>query len=148
MQALVKILPQDVVAAFPDAGLEAYPTGDVLEAARAAVLDAIAALRWQAISTGFVFAGAPLALDDRTQGRIANAVAGLERLPAAATVEWEVSRGVFATFDLSTLQALGAAAFSHVQACFAASRPMMEAAVAAADLDTLAAIDLETGWPS
>ena len=43
---------------------------------------------------------------------------------------------------------LGAAAFSHVQACFAASRPMMEAAVAAADLDTLAAIDLETGWPS
>ena len=33
------------MAAFPDAGLEAYPTGDVLEAARAAVLDAIAALR-------------------------------------------------------------------------------------------------------
>lgn len=133
---------------FASAELDQYPTTDDLEAtARAHMLDLIAARRWVAIRDGFTFGGSPVTLDDRAQARIDTAIAGLKRQPSGATVEWEVARGVFQTMDLATLEALGDAAFAHVQACFSNSKPMMQAATDAADIAALNAIDLEAGWP-
>lgn len=138
-------LPERLIGVFP--GLDDFPTGDVLEAARDHLLEHIAALRWDAIQNNFSFNGTSVKLDDRAQARMDSAVAGLSRQPEGSEIVWEVSRGVFVTMGMTALEAFGDAAFAHIQACFAYSKPMMEDVKQAADLEALRAIDLTAGWP-
>jgi hypothetical protein len=63
------------------------------------------------------------------------------------SIDWEAQPGVFAALDLDTLEAVGKAIGAHVQACFSRSKQLCEAAMAAADAEELAAVDIEAGWP-
>ncbi len=108
-------------------------------------LEDLAIQRKEAVKT-FTFAGQPLRLDTQTEDAISKAKAGLERNPTSV-IDWEISRGVFVTFDLATILALADAAFAHVQACFSRVRVLtgeIQDATTAAELN---AIDLTSGWP-
>jgi len=137
-------LPERLIAEFD--GLDAYPTGDLLEGAKAHMLGRLSARREQA-ETAFSYGGVPVKLDEGTTARLAAASAGLARRPSGETVDWQLARGVFQALDLAALEAFGDAAFAHVQACFANARTLAEAINAAADLDALREIDLDAGWP-
>ncbi len=66
----------------------------------------------------------------------------LARQPAGTTVAWEIADGVYIDMDLATLQAMGDAAFAHIQACFANSKALTASQAAGSPYD------LESGWPT
>lgn len=118
----------------------------VLDRAKVARIDVVSALRKSAIMDGFSFDGMPLRLDVDTENALVKAHAALSRQPEGAAIDWEVSRGVFMTFDLATVGAISDAAFAHVQAAFTNARRLTTLINAAEDLDALADVDLESGW--
>lgn len=113
-----------------------------VEAARAQRLAELSQRRAQA-ERAFSWAGGALMLDEDTQGRIAGAILGLQ-LTRQPSVRWQVRRGVFVDLSAEQLNALGAAAFAHVQACFAHAEAL---SLALARAEDPAAVDLEQGWP-
>ena len=119
------------------------PTLDDLKALK---LEALAARR-KVASQNFTFAGMPLKLDPDTENAISKAIMSLARQPEGTVINWEVSRGVIVPFDLVTLEAIGDAAFVHVQACFTNVAAITALIVAAADAEALDAVNLDTGWP-
>ena len=95
----------------------------------------------------FTFAGANITLDEGTQSRIDAALNGLERSPVGTTTPWQVSQSTFIEFDVTSMQALALAAFSHVKGCFENSKMISLAIASATTLEELDQIDLELGWP-
>lgn len=109
-------------------------------------IEAVAMLRKGAIIDGFSFNGLPIKLDPDTENALVKAHAALNRQPEGAVIDWEVTRGVFMTFDLATIGALSDAAFQHVQAAFTNARRLTDMIQAAPDLEALNAIALDDGW--
>lgn len=99
-------------------------------------------IRELAISNRFKFGDYFVRLNDQTQGRIGDAIQGLELTGSDATIDWQMSAGVFVTMDVATLKTFGSAAFWHMQDCFAYSRTLTD--LINADTPDL---DLEAGWP-
>lgn len=130
------------IITHPDGTVEIIADPRPIEVQRAERLEQLAARRALA-EQAFTFKGVSMRLDDKTQARISSAVAGLALKPEGSMVRWEVSRGVFASFDLPTLQAIGEAVFDHVQACFANVETLTAVIMAA---DDPSEVDLETGW--
>lgn len=116
-----------------------------LEEAKLGRLDELAHRRWVA-EQNFSFGGSPLTLDDGTQRRIGGAIQYLE-LSAEPSVRWQVTRGVFATFSLAQIKALGVAAGAHVQACFANVETRAGEIEAAETIEEVEAVNLNQGWP-
>lgn len=110
-------------------------------------IEEVAANR-KAASQRFVFNGLSMLLDPDTENALSKALQALQRAPAGSHVDWEVSRGIFMTFDLNTVAAIGDAAFMHIQSCFTNARALTLAVNAATSIEELYAIDLTTGWPN
>ncbi len=147
--------PPNVLDLWSRADLEAIglvwvdppaPQPLTLAEVKAARLEAIAARR--RVATSVVSVG-PMTIpwNDTTENRVANAIAALTLKPEGATVSWEVTRGVFATLDLVTLQAIGLAAFDRQQAAFDTVRALSAQVMTANDAEAVAAVDIEVGWP-
>lgn len=132
-------------AVLDGAEIEPFRRFATLEEAKAARIKELSQRRERA-ERAFVFAGVAIDLDNGTQRRIGDAILGLE-LAGEPSVRWRVARGVFATFTKAQLEALGAAAFAHVQACFANVETLEGAIEAGASIAAVEAIDLEAGWP-
>jgi hypothetical protein len=94
----------------------------------------------------FVYGGTPIKLDSDTQARIDSAISGLERKPTGSTVWWQ-SGTTFIQFDLPGLEALGIAAFDHVEACFNNAKVLIETLQACTTIAELDAVDITVGWP-
>ncbi len=102
---------------------------------------AIQSRRTRAI-LAFTYGGHAIPLTDETQRDVGNAVQALARQAAGTTIPWEIVSGVYVDMTLTDVQALGDVAFAHVQACYANSKTLTEAAQASQSYD------LESGWPS
>ena len=97
----------------------------------------------------FTFNGVSLDLDQGTEARIGGAVTYLTRNEGVAELHWDLTGdGDFITLPREAVLAMGDAAGAHVQACFAHRKALTDAVNAAADLEALAAIDLQAGWPA
>jgi hypothetical protein len=94
----------------------------------------------------FVYGGTPINLTSETQARIDSAISGLERKPAGTTVWWQAGT-VFTQFDLPGLEALGIAAFDHVEACFSNAKVLVETLQACTTIAELDAVNITVGWP-
>ena len=94
----------------------------------------------------FVYGGVTIGLTSETQARIDSAISGLERKPAGTTVWWQAGT-VFTQFDLPGLEALGVAAFDHVEACFNNAKTIVESIQACTTIAEVDAIDITIGWP-
>ena len=120
---------------------------DDLDALKAEALSRLSDRRMLAERT-FTFDGFSILLDQPTQARISAAIQGLQFLPAGTTIKWQVAPGQFVTFDLARLQALGVAAFVHIQGCFTNVQALADSINAAADAQALSIVSLEVGWPA
>lgn len=109
-------------------------------------IEAVAMLRRGAVINDFTFNGVPMRLDESCENALSKAYAALSRQPAGTTIDFEVSRGVFMSFDLAAVGAISDAAFVHVQRCFSNAKRLTDLINAAPDLAALDAIDLESGW--
>lgn len=94
----------------------------------------------------FVYGGVTIGLTSETQARIDSAISGLERKPAGTTVWWQAGT-VFTQFDLPGLEALGVAAFDHVEACFNNAKVLVELIQACTTIAEVDAVDITVGWP-
>lgn len=122
-------------------------TADELTAARLAKQDEIRARRWQAENAGTTFNGVSVATDEKSQNKIAGAVALFEKDPTLTNIDFEAQPGLWIAIDQATTDALGVLVGRHVQACFSRSKTLIEAC-ANASWAELAALDIDTGWPS
>lgn len=135
--------------AYTDAVVAAVNGYDAahLARAKAARIEAVADLRRAAIIETFAFNGVSMRLDESCENALSKAYSALQRQPEGTEVDFEVSRGVFMTFDLATVGAISDAAFVHVQACFSNARRLTALINDAGDLAALDAVDLSVGWP-
>jgi hypothetical protein len=104
-------------------------------------------LRWQHETGGITVGGVPIRTDEKSQAKIAGAVSLFDNDATLLSVAWEAQPGLFADLDEATVRAVGVAVGRHIQACFSRSKELCEA-IAAADRDTLLALDITEGWPS
>lgn len=118
-----------------------------LEQRKADLADEVRNRRWQTETGGTVVNGVPIRTDVGSQGKIADAIALLERDTALGAVDFEAQPGVWVSLDLSALTAIGIAVGRHVQAAYTRSRALHEAIEAAETLEALDAIDITAGWP-
>lgn len=118
----------------------------ILARAKSDRIEAVATRRKGAVTNNFAFNGMAMKLDPETENALSKAYAALQRQPAGTAIDWEVSRGVFMSFDLPTVGAISDAAFGHVQACFTNAKSITAQIIAAEDLAALDALDLDAGW--
>lgn len=140
---------QTVIEATPVDGQQQWTVSDrtdELDALKLERLEALASRR-KAATQDFSFNGITLRLDPDTENAISKAIQSLNRQPPGTAISWEVSRGVVVPFDLPTLEAIGDAAFLHVQACFTNVAAITSAINTAEDLDDLRTVNINTGWP-
>lgn len=98
-------------------------------------------LRWEHETGGIDLGDVRVLTGIEDQNRIATALIG-----APATLDFKAESG-WVTLTLAELQAIAAAITTHVQACFTAERAHHEAIEALPSLATVAAYDVEAGWP-
>jgi hypothetical protein len=118
-----------------------------LAAVKAAALDRLAERRWIAEEAGTTVGGMPLATDRVTQGKLTAVYFKALSDPEFTIPNWKLGPGTFVTLDATAIVAAGDAMRAHVQLCFDNEAAIAAAIEAAEDLATVAAIDLEEGWP-
>lgn len=135
-------------AAHTDAVVDAVNRYDEAHLARIKALrvEAIAARRRAAIIDGFSFNGMTMRLDESCENALSKAYAALQRQPDGTTIDFEVSRGVFMSFDLAMVGAISDAAFAHVQSAFTNAKRLTGLVQAAADMAALDAVAIDSGW--
>lgn len=94
---------------------------------------------------GMTFAGAPIATDTISQGKIVGAALSATRNPAY-TVNWKAG-GTFLALDATAILALADAVREFVQACYDREAALLAQINAATSPEELFAIDIHTGWP-
>lgn len=139
-------IAQVSVPISPDASEIPYSIVDrPLEEMKAEKLAALADLRWQKETGGFVWNGINIATDDRSQLKITGA-----RLAALAdeeySVRWKIGPGDFVELDAATLIALSDAVRTHVQACFDREAEHSEAILALETARQVYEYDITSGW--
>lgn len=124
------------------------PPPPTLEQRRDQRRDEVRARRWAVEMGGVEIApGVIVRTDEGSQAKITGAVQLFAADPTLEAIDWEAQPGVWTTIDRETMTAIGIAVGRHVQAAFSRSRALHEAIAAAPDIETLEAIDIETGWP-
>lgn len=118
-----------------------------IEDARAVVIEAIRARRWQAEIAGTSVGGVPIRTDEKSQNKIAGAIALFEKNPGLASIDFEAQPNLWVELDGAAVTAIGVAVGMHIQACFSNAKQLQEAALAATDHAGLTEIDIEAGWP-
>jgi hypothetical protein len=118
-----------------------------LEVYRAQRLAELAALRWS--KQQFVsFMGRQAPADDVTLGRVMAAVmrAQIAQNPNA-DVRWKFGENDFVTLTVGDITNYGMVIGTQMRACFDNEDVLSAAIAEAADTQSLAEINLETGWP-
>lgn len=128
-----------------NAAIENYPAL-LLADRKVQKLSTLSARRVQAEET-FTFNGIPIVLNESTQARIAGANMGYQLNPEAGPIEWQRAKGVFVTLTKAHIQALGLAAWEHVQVCFVNAKSLSQSVADATSIEDLNNIDFEDGWP-
>lgn len=118
-----------------------------LEDTRAAMLAALADIRWQHEAGGILIGGAAIKTDAASQAKLTAAYVQAMQNDEEFIVRWKVENGQFVTLDAATIIAVGDAVTAHVQACFAHEDALTTAILAAEDHEALDAIDIGAGWP-
>jgi hypothetical protein len=109
-------------------------------------VDAIVALR-KVKMEAFQFMGMTIGLDPDTRGNLTGACLGLMRSPDIPHIDWQVTPGMFVAIPREVVMAMADSAFRYIQACFTHARVLTDAVQAAKDINELAAIDINKGWP-
>lgn len=123
------------------------PTPATFEERRERLLERLADRRWRAETGGTSIDGVAIATDEKS---ITFLTAGYIRAKEdpGYTIRWKIAPGQFFTLDAETIIAMATLASAHVQACFDNEDAITAQILAAEDDAALAAIDIETGWPS
>ena len=116
-----------------------------LARAKALALQALADRRWSACQT-FTYDGVRTAADPALTAVTGYVVAAQIQAPDGPTT-WKLGQGHFRQWTLQDIIAYGIAIRTYVQACFDREQALSDAIEAAPDKDTLAAIEIGTGWP-
>lgn len=136
-----------VVPGVEQAALDAAAAGyDHLAHLRARALAALAERRWRAETGGVDVGGVAVRTDRESQGLIAGAVQ-LAQLQPGETTRFKAASG-WVELTAAQVQAVGVAVAGHVRSCFAREAELSAEIEAAADEASLAAIDLDAGWPA
>lgn len=114
---------------------------------KAAMREAVRAMRRAVEVGGTTVAGSPIRTDEGSRGNITGAVALFDNDPTLTTIDFEAQPGLWVTLDEATMRAIGVAVGRHVQACFSHARSLDEAITEAADNAALDEINIGAGWP-
>lgn len=117
-----------------------------LAEAKGAKLAALADRRWRAETAGAIVNGMGFPTDEKTQAKLTAAVVA-SVLDNNFAVTWKLADASFVTLDHAALIAVSQAVRAHVQGSFDREALLATAINAAADVATLDAIDIESGWP-
>ena len=117
-----------------------------LDEAKTWLKDRVGTLRKAKEQGGVILNGALIATDRESQGMIHGART-LAQTDPEATIDFKAQSG-WVTLTASEMQVIGIAVARHVRDCFARERSLCEAIDACEDFETLAAIDVNGGWPS
>lgn len=137
-------LPERLIAEFD--GLDAYPTGDLLENAKSHRISQLAGIRWLACQT-FSYDGESEAYAAPAQSWLASTIAALDTVESPSPVSVKLSQSTFRTMTVNELRAYHMAAVTHVQQCFENEHALMIAIEGALTLDALQAVSITEGWP-
>lgn len=113
---------------------------DKADQAKAAVREAIASRRWQAMASGTIVAGMEVHTDDTAQTRILGAALAAT-LDPDYTLAWKTVAGEFVTLTAPQVLAIAQAIRAHVQACYDREAELIAA------LEAGEGYDIEAGWP-
>lgn len=113
---------------------------------KAEKLSDLANIRWHHCQS-FVYDGT-VAPADPALTAVTGAVVAAQIVPSNGTTTWKLAPGQFRQWNTAQIVAYGIAIRTHVQACFDKEEALSEEINAATDADDLAAIDIETGWPT
>jgi hypothetical protein len=122
-----------------------------LDAARADVLAAINAARDRKEAEGFGFLGKWLQSDERSAARIANAALTASTSLATGqsfSVSWAAGDNTTIMLDAAGMLAMQAALTQRAASLHYYSRGLKDQVQAAATIDELTAVDIDTGWPA
>ena len=128
--------------------LDAYPVSYADEVLRDEMKSSVTSLRWD--NQQFVpdFNGAKLEANDVTIGRIIAALDLMDRNPDLPRIRnWKVTDDYWAELSYETIAAMGRAIGIHIQTCFDNEKALHALIDAAEDIDDLALIDINSGWP-
>jgi hypothetical protein len=125
------------------------PTPTVLiDAARAALRRNVRELRdiaeWSGVGTPY----GPVDTDTDSQRKLSGASTAALALGASFSKEWRMADNTLVVFDAAQMIEVGLIVVAHVDACQQRKNELDAAIGAATDLDALALIDIEAGWPS
>jgi hypothetical protein len=98
-----------------------------------------AAARYAKETGGITVSGVAMPTDRETQAQLSGAYAYVQATPAA-TIQWKLANGSFASLTAAEIIAIATAVAAHVQACFAAEATVV-AEIAAGTMTTKAQID-------
>ena len=109
-------------------------------------LQELAQRRYEAEEGGTTLGGNPLATDRITQSKITAAYVKASADDGFQITAWKTGPGVFSTLTAASIIAAANAIEAHVQACFDNEASLSSDITDAADLEELAAVDIEGGW--
>ena len=109
-------------------------------------LQELAQRRYEAEEGGTTLGGNPLATDRMTQSKITAAYVKASVDADYEITAWKTGPGIFSTLTAATIIAAANAIEAHVQACFDNEASLSSEITDAADLEELAAVDIEGGW--
>ncbi|RWQ35851.1 MAG: DUF4376 domain-containing protein [Mesorhizobium sp.] len=138
--------PENVVPGYRCSGGVFSVPVDSLAALRTKALSRLAARRWQAETSGVVVDGVSISTDRESTAMLTAAFVVASNDPEYS-IRWKVQNGVFVTVSAPQIIGLAAAVREHVQACFD-REDELTTAILAANSAALAALDIESGWPS
>ena len=113
---------------------------------KSARLQELAKRRYKAEEGGTLLGGNPLATDRMTQSKITAAYVKASVDADYEITAWKTGPGIFSTLTAATIIAAANAIEAHVQACFDNEASLSSDITDAADLEELAAVDIEAGW--
>lgn len=120
------------------------PTLDELKATKRASL---ADKRWRVETSGYTVNGLTFATD-RESVLLLGGAGGSAKMDASFSCpHWKLKDGSFVTLDNATLIAAATAVRDYVQSCFSREALISAYIQAAPDEATLAAVDIDAGWP-
>lgn len=129
--------------------IEAYPVQYAEQVQKARMRAQITELRWQKQQEPTNLNGIALQTDDVTVGRITAAVVLMDAAPnSPQSRRWKINETTWVDVDRSSLVAMGAAIAGHIEACFQNEEALHILVNGAQDINDLAAIDIESGWPT
>lgn len=145
-----EIAPPEGIAQWTGSGwnsLAEYP-GPSFEQRKTEMIAAVRAKRWEVENGGVeMIPGVVIQTDVVSQSKVAGGVQLFQNDPTLTHVDFEAQPNQWVTMDAATMTQIGIAVGRHIQACFSNARLLQEAIQAAVDVDDLALIDIESGWP-